>query len=142
MLLPFDEAPSLPNQPSNLRPDDDWSHEEADDLALRRPLLQSAMVAHAFRFSSACVPARFDVDHILADVVHFTFCEAVDAPGPTQLSSGDVLLSGPSLEYLGFNYCGTAANVAPTLATSVALAADADDDPGEAPATSATTGGA
>jgi hypothetical protein len=36
------------------------------------------MVAHAFRFSSACVPARFDVDHILADVVHFTFCEAVE----------------------------------------------------------------
>jgi hypothetical protein len=92
------------------------------------------MVAHPFRFSSVCVPARFDVHHILADVVHFTFCEAV--------SSGGVLLSGPSLEYLGFNFCCTAANVTPTLAASVALVADTDHDPGEAPATSATTGGA
>jgi len=57
-------------------------------------------------------------------------------------SSGGVLLSSPSLECLGLNFCCTAANVATTLAASMALAADTDDYACEALAASATTDGA
>jgi len=50
-------------------------HEENKRPRLRRPaqLPQSSVVAQAFRSSSAYVPARFDVDHIFADVVHSPF---------------------------------------------------------------------
>ena len=36
----------------------------------RAQLLQSLAVADAFRISSACVPAQFDLDQILTEAVH------------------------------------------------------------------------
>ena len=118
--------------------------------APRRPaqLLHSLIVAHAFRISSARVPAKFDLDHILADVVHSPFSEAAgnDAPllGPAQLTSGSVgvLLSSQSLKCVRFNFCFTAANVTAASTAPMALPADTDDDACEALAASATTGGA
>jgi hypothetical protein len=53
-----------------------------------------------------------------------------------------VLLGSQSLEGFRFDFCFTAANVAATLAASMALPADADDDAREAPAANATTDGA
>jgi hypothetical protein len=53
-------------------------------------------------------------------------------PGLAQFSSGGVVLGAPSLKCLGLNLCCTAANVAATLAASMALPADTDHDSGEA----------
>ena len=106
------------------------------------------MVAHPFCVGSACVLTRFDLDHILADVVHSPFSEAAgnDAPllGLAQLSSGsvEVLPSSQSLKRVRFNFCFTTANVAAASTASMALPADTDDDACEALAASATTGGA
>jgi hypothetical protein len=54
--------------------------------------------------------------------------------------SGGVLLGSQSLKCVGFNFCCTAADIAATLAASVALPADADDGACEGPAARATTG--
>ena len=52
----------------------------------------------------------------------------------SQLSAGGVLLGGQSLKCVGFNFCCTAADITATLAASMALPADADDDACEGPA--------
>jgi hypothetical protein len=44
-----------------------------------------------------------------------------------------LLLSGPSLQCLGFNFCCTAADITATLAASMALPAYTDDDARERP---------
>jgi hypothetical protein len=53
-----------------------------------------------------------------------------------------VLLGSQSLKCVGFNFCCTAANVAATLAASMALPTDTDNDPGDAPAARAASGDA
>ena len=69
----------------------------------------------------------------------FTLHEKTDDP-LSQLSAGGVLVGGQSLKCIGFNFCCTAANITATLAASMALLADTDDDTREGPAANATTG--
>jgi hypothetical protein len=60
--------------------------------------------------------------------------EKTDDPLYADLSPGGVLLGGPSLKCVGVNFSSTAANVTATLAASMTLPADADDNACEAPA--------
>ena len=69
----------------------------------------------------------------------FTLHEKTD-DALSQLSAGGMLVGGQSLKCIGFNFCCTAANVTATLAASMALSADTDNDTREAPATNATAG--
>jgi len=72
-------------------------------------------------------------------VLLFTLHEKTD-DALSQLSAGGMLVGGQSLKCIGFNFCCTAANVTATLAASMALSADTDNDTREAPATNATAG--
>ena len=57
--------------------------------------------------------------------------EETDDPLHSDLSPGGVLLGGPSLKCVGVNFSCTAADITATLAASVTLPADADDNAGE-----------
>jgi hypothetical protein len=65
--------------------------------------------------------------------------EKTDDPLYADLSPGGVLLGGPSLKCVGVNFCCTAADITATLAASMTLPADADDNACEGPAAQATT---
>jgi hypothetical protein len=52
-------------------------------------------------------------------------------PLHSDLSPGGVLLGGPSLKCVGVNFSCTAADITATLAASMTLPADADDNAGE-----------
>ena len=60
--------------------------------------------------------------------------EATDDRLHADLSPGGVLLGGPSLKCVGVNFCCTAADITATLAASMTLPADADDNACKGPA--------
>jgi hypothetical protein len=62
-----------------------------------------------------------------------------DDPLHADLSPGGMLLGGPSLKCVRINFSCTAADITATLATAMALPADADDNAGEGLAAYATT---
>jgi hypothetical protein len=72
-------------------------------------------------------------------VLLFTLHEKTD-DALSQLSAGGMLVGGQSLKCIGFNFCCTAANITATLAASMALSADTDDDACEGPTANATAG--
>ena len=57
--------------------------------------------------------------------------EETDDPLYAARSPGGVLLGSPSLKCVGVNFCRTAADITATLAASMTLPADADDNAGE-----------
>ena len=60
--------------------------------------------------------------------------EETDDPLYADLSPGGVLLGSQPLKRVGFNFCRTAADITATLAASVTLPTNSDDDACKGPA--------
>jgi hypothetical protein len=82
-------------EPSELSQCDKATSSELLKQALCNFYKKLAVIAHAFRISSVCVRARFDLDHILTDVVHSPFSEPAGSTAGA-ISSGGALLKSSS----------------------------------------------